>query len=302
MTQPSGLSPRSGRGGAGPLAGTVVAVTGGAHGIGRSVSRALAAAGAQVALGDIDAEAARTVAAQITAAGGGRATGLPLDVTDTSSFEAFYDAAEAELGTIDVLVNNAGIMWVGPFVEEPEHVAQRQFEVNVHGVLRGMKIAASRMRTAGGGHIVNIASAASKLAPKGEATYAATKHAVYGYSTAARAELRGSGVEVSLVMPGVVDTDLAVGTSQGPTRRLLPEDVADGVLRVVRRPRPELYLPRHLQIVPTVAALLPARVRALWLRALVPDQVSALTDPTVRVAYERRTSGSQPNATEQAKP
>ncbi|WP_351235290.1 SDR family oxidoreductase [Streptomyces sp. NPDC002133] len=286
-----------------PLGGRVVAVTGAGRGIGRAVADILAGAGALVALGDLDGASARTAAQEICRAGG-QAAGFALDVTDTASFAAFLDRAEERLGPVDVLVNNAGIMWVGPFAEEAEQTAVRQFDVNVHGVLRGMKLAVPRMRARGSGHIVNIASAASKVTLMGEATYAATKHAVLGYSSAVRAELRGSGVRVSLVMPGVVDTELAIGTSAGATRRLTPQDVARTVLGVVLRPRPEVFVPRHIALVPWVCALLPARARAGWLRLVVPDQLAALTDPSVRAAYERdsgtatQTGGAAPRTRE----
>jgi short-subunit dehydrogenase len=214
---------------------------------------------------------------------------MPLDVTDTASFEAFLDAAEKRFGPIDVLVNNAGIMWVGGFADEPEATALRQFDVNLHGVLRGMKLAIPRMRARGHGQVVNVASAASRLAPPGEATYTATKHAVYGYSSAARRELRGTGVHVSLVMPGVVDTELAVGTAAGAIRRLSPERVADAVLGVVLRPRFEVFVPRRIAMVPRLAGLLPGPARDALYRAVVPDQLTALTDPSVRAGYERRT-------------
>jgi NADP-dependent 3-hydroxy acid dehydrogenase YdfG len=197
----------------------VIAVTGAGRGIGRAIAARLAAAGAAVAIGDLDAEVAEDTAGVIGAHPGGRLLGLPLDVTDTPSFEDFLRTVETQLGPIDVLINNAGIMWVGPFEEEPEEAALRQFDVNVHGVLRAMKLVIPGMQKRGRGHVVNIASAASRVAPAGEATYAATKHAIHGYSTAVRAELRGTGVHVSLVMPGVVDTELAVGTATGPTRR-----------------------------------------------------------------------------------
>ncbi|MCM2577122.1 SDR family oxidoreductase [Streptomyces meridianus] len=269
------------------LAGRVIAVTGAGRGIGRAVAETLARAGGLVALGDLDGAAARSAADEISRSTDGRAAGFALDVTDAASFERFLDRAEQRFGPLDVLVNNAGIMWVGPFADETEQTALRQFDVNVHGVLRGMKLAAPRMRARGAGHIVNIASAASKLAPAGEATYAAGKHAVHGYSTAVRAELRGTGVHVSVVMPGVVDTELAVGTSAGLIRRLAPQDVADTVLSVVRRPRPEVSLPRQVGLVPLVSALLPARLRPWWQRMVVPDQLAALKDPSVRAEYER---------------
>ena len=99
-----------------PIAGRVVAVTGAAHGIGAAIARTLAARGACVALGDIDADAAGATAAEI----GHGAIGCALDVADAASFRAFLDEATASLGPIDVLVNNAGVTWVGRFEEEPE--------------------------------------------------------------------------------------------------------------------------------------------------------------------------------------
>src|SRR4051812_6701479 len=272
-----------------PLTGRVIAVTGAGRGIGRAVAARLAAAGAAVAIGDLDAELAVETAGALSARPGGRLLGLSLDVTDTPSFEDFLRTVETELGPIDVLVNNAGIMWVGPFEEEPEEAALRQFDVNVHGVLRGMKLVIPGMRKRGRGHMVNIASAASKVAPAGEATYAATKHALHGYSTAVRAELRGTGVHVSVVMPGVVDTELAVGTATGPTRRLTTDQVADAVLDVVLRPRFEVFVPRQVAALTRLAALLPGRARDALHHLLVPNQLAALSDRSVRAAYEQRT-------------
>ncbi|MCT9113766.1 SDR family oxidoreductase [Streptomyces mirabilis] len=272
-----------------PLTGRVIAVTGAGRGIGHAVAARLAAAGAAVAIGDLEAEVATEAAGAIGAHPGGRLLGLPLDVTDTPSFEGFLRTVETQLGPIDVLVNNAGIMWVGPFEEEPEEAALRQFDVNVHGVVRGMKLVIPGMRKRGRGHVVNIASAASKVAPAGEATYAATKHAIHGYSTAVRAELRGTGVHVSLVMPGVVDTELAVGTATGPTRRLTTDQVADAVLDVVLRPRFEVFVPRQVAALTRLAALLPGRARDALHHLLVPNQLAALSDRSVRAAYEQRT-------------
>jgi len=242
-----------------------------------------------VAIGDLDAAAAQETAAAIGAHPGDRLLGLPLDVTDTPSYEDFLRAVETQLGPIDVLINNAGIMWVGPFEEEPEEAARRQFDVNVHGVLRGMKLVIPGMQKRGRGHVVNIASAASKVAPAGEATYAATKHAIHGYSTAVRAELRGTGVQVSLVMPGVVDTELAVGTATGPARRLTTDQVANVVLDVVLRPRFEVFIPRQVAALTWLAALLPGPARDALHRLLVPNQLAALSDRSVRAAYEQRT-------------
>ena len=264
-----------------PLAGRVVAVTGAARGIGAAIAAETARRGARVALGDLDEASAAATAAAL----GERAAGFALDVTDTASFAAFLDAAEARLGQVDVLVNNAGIMWVGRFHEEPEEVALRQFDVNLHGVLRGTKLAAVRMRERGRGHIVNVASSASKIAPPGEATYTATKHAVYGYSVAVREELAGSGVEVSVVMPVVVDTELAAGTGSGRARTLRPDEVAGAVADAIERPHFDVYVPRSLTLFIRLLALLPVRARVRLARLMVPDQVH-VTDQAARRAYE----------------
>lgn len=263
--------------------GRVIAVTGAARGIGLAIARRLTAAGAFVAIGDLDAEAAIAAAAQLP----GAAAGFALDVTDSASFGRFLDAVEAQWGTIDVLVNNAGVMWVGPFDEESEQATHRQLEVNLHGVIRGVRLAAPRMRARGRGHIVTVASAASKLAPAGEATYAATKHGVYGYLSAVRAELRGSGVDLSVVMPTVVETELAAGTSSGAVARLTPDDVAAAVAEVIARPRFEVTVPRYVGPLARAAGLLPDALRVAVLRRMVPDQVVALRENrSARARYE----------------
>src|SRR5436305_7966060 len=152
----------------------VVAVTGGARGIGRATAARLADEGAQVAIGDIDAQLAEAAAAEI----GHGAIGLQLDVTDRGAFEAFIDATEEQLGPLNVLVNNAGILLMGSFLDEDDGATGREIAVNLVGVINGMRVALPRMRERGRGQVVNIASGASYVSPPGEATYAATKHAV----------------------------------------------------------------------------------------------------------------------------
>ncbi|GAA0909406.1 SDR family oxidoreductase [Virgisporangium ochraceum] len=223
--------------------------------------------------------------------GPGDAAGFDLDVTGTASYRAFLAAARERFGPLDVLVGNAGVMWVGPFAAEPEEVTRRQLDVNVHGVIRGARLAVPDMVARGRGHLVTIASAASRVAPAGEATYAATKHAVLGYCTALRAELRGTGVRVSVVLPTVVETELAAGTAHGRVRRLRPDDVAAAVLATVRRPRPEVWVPRRVAALVRLRDVLPGRLREAMVRAMVPDQVAA-TDPAVRAEYHRRVLGN----------
>lgn len=269
------------------MTGQVVAVTGGARGIGREIAAQLARAGARVAIGDIDGSAARGTADEL----GAHVAGFDLDVAQRDSFAAFLIAVEQRWGRLDVLVNNAGVMWVGPFDREPEPVRRRQFDVNVHGVINGVTLAAPAMRARGAGHIVTVASAASKLAPPGESSYAATKHAILGYLTGVRAELRDSGVELSVIMPTVVNTELATGTDPGGVALLQPADVARAVVRAIERPRFEVTVPGYLGPLLRAVNVLPAVLRNRILLAMVPDQVAAVHDSSSRAEYEHKVCG-----------
>ncbi|MEU6564956.1 SDR family oxidoreductase [Nocardia nova] len=271
-----------------PIAGRVVAVTGGARGIGREIARVLAEAGARVAIGDLDRSVVEVTAAELPDA----VHGFALDVTDTESFRRFLTSIESMWGPIDVLVNNAGVMWVGPFDEEPEAATARMLDINLHGVIRGVRLAAPAMRARGRGHIVTIASAAARLSPPGESTYAATKHGVLGYLTGVREELRGSGVRISVIMPGVVATELAAGTASGVASLLEPADVARTVLRTLERPRFEVTVPGYIGPLTRLAELLPQRLRDFTFRRMVPDQVTATRGSSVRADYERSLTDS----------
>ncbi|MFD4407701.1 SDR family oxidoreductase [Nocardia sp. NPDC058499] len=266
------------------LTGRIVAVTGGAQGIGREIAAQLAAAGAWVAIGDRDVAAARATSHALR----GRVEAFSLDVTDTASFQQFLAEVTDVLGPLDVLVNNAGVMWVGAFDTEPEAATERMLAVNLHGVIRGVRLVAPGMRARGSGHIVTVASAASKLSPPGESTYAATKHGVLGYLTGVREELRGAGVHLSVIMPGVVDTDLAAGTATGAAAQLQPGDVAAAVVKVLHRPRFEVTVPGYLDPLIRLVALLPRPLRDRILRAMVPDQVEAVRGSTTRDRYQAR--------------
>lgn len=265
------------------LNGKVIAVTGGAQGIGKEIARHLAAAGARVAIGDMNAVAAEKTAQELP----GAVEGFDLDVTDSESFAAFVTAVENQWGPLDVLVNNAGVMWVGEFDKEPESATRKQLDVNLHGPIRGVKLVAPAMRARGRGHIVTVASAASKLAPPGESTYAATKHGIFGYLSGVRAELHKSGVELSVVMPGVVDTELAAGTATGSAKMLQPADVAQAVVDVIAKPCFEVTVPSFIGPAVRWANVLPQSLRDVLLRKMVPNQVTS-TDRSARAAYESR--------------
>ncbi|GAB20705.1 putative oxidoreductase [Gordonia effusa NBRC 100432] len=259
----------------------MVAVTGGARGIGQAIATELADRGARVAIGDVGVEASTSPLAAVDAV-----RQYPLDVTDEQSFEAFLASVTADLGPIDILINNAGVMWVGPFDAEPAKAAEKVIAVNLLGVIRGVRLAAPAMRARGRGQIITIASAASRLAPPGESTYAASKHGVLGYLTGVREELRGSGVTLSVVMPTVVETELAVGTSAGSVRRLAPSDIADAVIDTIGRRRFQVWVPSSVGPLVAVTGILPQRLRDEVLRRTVPNQVAAVKDSDSRAEYE----------------
>ena len=269
-----------------PLNGSVVAITGGTGGIGLATARSVVAAGAKVALGDLDGELAASEAASLGEGNfGGR-----LDVTDFDSFESFVDAAEKELGPLDALVNNAGVMILGPFDEESVEKTEKSVEVNLFGVMNGTKIAMKRMKPRGRGQIVNIASQAGKTGFPGGATYCATKFAVVGLCESVRNELAGTGVGVTCVMPGPVKTELAagIGNARG-VRWLLPSEVGDGITKAIATGQAEVWLPPSTRFLQPPTSILPAGARDWLMKAFNADTVLAHReeDPG-RVAYEKK--------------
>ena len=273
------------------IAGKVVAITGGARGIGEATARALVARGAKVAIGDLDLELAQKTAAAL----GGDTVALELDVTRRESFENFISQVEEHLGPLDVLVNNAGIMPLGAFVDEDDATARRLVDINLHGVIFGTKLAIPGMVRRGSGHIVNLASQAGKGGFPGGATYCATKHAVVGLSEAVRAELRDTGVEVSVVMPAVVNTELGSGLVEARGVKVSePSDVADAIVDALEAPRFDVWIPRTTVAIHKLMTLLPRAGREAVARALKADQVLANADSNVRAAYEERAARSEP--------
>jgi NAD(P)-dependent dehydrogenase (short-subunit alcohol dehydrogenase family) len=270
----------------------VVAVTGGARGIGRAIAGELARAGARVGIGDVDLAAAEEAAAAID----GEVHAFEVDVTDRASMEAFVDGVEEHLGPLDVMVNNAGILLVGPFLEEDDAATERQFAVNVMGVVHGMRAALPRMRERGRGHLVNIASSASWVAPPGEVSYSATKHAVLALTDGVREELQGSGIAITGVFPGLVDTELAKGTKPPRSAKWIsPDQVASAVVAAIRHPRPDVFVPREFAFTSRLARALPTRARHRLMRALDVDRVTNSTDPSDRAGYMQRI-GLDPSA------
>ncbi len=272
------------------LQGQVVAITGAARGIGLATARTLSAKGMKVAIGDLAKADSDKAAASVNGA-----QGFELDVTDSASFARFLDDAEEALGPIDVLINNAGIMQLGPFVAETEATAHRQVDINVHGVLNGMRLIVPRFQARGRGHLVNIASTAGKGGFPGGVTYCGTKHFVVGATEGLRAELRGTEIETTVVMPVVVKTELAAGLQETRgVKHVTPEDVADEIASALECPRFDVFVPRSVAQITRVMSVLPRGGREAVSRALKADKVLSQFDDKARAAYELRASRSDP--------
>jgi NAD(P)-dependent dehydrogenase (short-subunit alcohol dehydrogenase family) len=271
------------------LSGKVAVITGGARGIGKATATALVRKGCRVAIGDLDLALAEETAAGL----GGGTVALPLDVTDRGSFAAFLDAAERELGPIDVVINNAGIMPVTPFVEESSDSIKRQLDINVYGVIVGMQLAIERFRPRGSGHIVNLASQAGKGGFPGIATYSGTKHAVVGISEAVWAELRGSGIEIACVMPTVVNTELTSGVGQTLIRPVEAADVANEIVDALEAPRFDVWVPRINGVFFKLVANLPRSMREGLGRLMKVDKLMTEVDHGARRSYEERAAASR---------
>jgi NADP-dependent 3-hydroxy acid dehydrogenase YdfG len=275
------------------LAGQTAAITGAARGIGKATAQALLRQGMKVAIGDVDFAAAQETALKL----GPSTVALPLDVTDRASFAAFFDRAEEQLGPVDVLVNNAGIMQIGRFVDEDDLTARRMVDINIHGVILGMKLALERMVPRDRGHIVNISSQAGKYGSPGGATYSATKHAVVGLTEAVRGELHlmSAHIDVSYVMPFVVNTELGSGLGEARgLKSLQPSDVADAIVDALQHGTVDVWVPKSSKRTNTLGALLPRTLSEGMARAMKADRVLAGADANVRRDYELRASHSEP--------
>lgn len=252
------------------LSGKVIAVTGGARGIGLAIASVLQGLGAKVAVGDIDESALAEAAGRL-----GLDSYSRLDVTDQQSFIDFLDGVERHLGTIDVLVNNAGIAAVGRATDEPDDVTQRVLAVNAYGMILGTKLAAKRMAARRRGHIINIASAGAMMPVPGLATYSATKFAVLGYTDAVRLENRRSGVHFSVVLPALTNTEMieGVGRARG-FKNIEPEDVAKAVAGLIVKPRPRVVVPRSFGVLALSGRrFMPLRVAEAIERAIGAEHV-----------------------------
>ena len=234
------------------LDGTVALVTGASSGIGEATARELAARGAAVSLVARRADRLEALAQELRA-GGATALTVTADVTDRAQAEAAVQRTVDELGRLDVLINNAGVMLLGPIADAPVEEWERMVQINVLGLLYCAKAALPHLLAAAEGDprrsadLVNVSSVAGRLVRLGSGVYNATKHAVGAFSESLRQEVTGRHVRVSLVEPGAVATELVDHNrpeiQEGLHRRfatmerLEAQDVADAIAYIVTRPR-----------------------------------------------------------------
>ncbi|WP_410874931.1 SDR family oxidoreductase [Nocardia sp. A7] len=266
------------------LAGATIAITGAARGIGLATAAAFIEAGAYVALGDLDEALAVQAAADL----GDHAMGHALDVTDKDSYAAFLDATNQWHGPLDVLVNNAGVMPNGPFLDQSDRIDQLTMDVNVYGVIHGMRLALPGMVERGYGHVVNVASLAGKFPLKGLAVYNASKYAVVGLTAATRLEMDATGVSVSAVLPSAVRTELSSGIDYGILPAVDPEDIAAAVVRTVKTRAAETAVPGYVGLLANASGLVPEPVMRAFRKAAHDDAAITRVDDDVRRAYLNR--------------
>ncbi len=223
----------------------VVAVTGASSGIGEATALACAGAGAAVALAARRADRIQELADRIVK-DGGRAIAVPTDVGEEEQARAFVERAHSELGRLDVLVNNAGVMLLGPIAGAPTEEWRRMIHANVYGVLYCTHAALPLMAEQGSGHVVNVSSVAGRIARAGSGVYNLTKFGVGAFSESLRQEAVPLGVRVTLVEPGAVATELPghnrpevleqMAKRFAGVTPLRAEDIADAVLYAIGQP------------------------------------------------------------------
>jgi NADP-dependent 3-hydroxy acid dehydrogenase YdfG len=224
----------------------VIAITGASSGIGEATALACAQAGASVALAARRSDRIEALAQRIEREHGVRALALPTDVGEEEQARAFVERTHAELGRLDALVNNAGVMLLGPIEGAPTEEWRRMVHVNLFGVLYCTHAALPLMRAQGSGHVVNVSSVAGRVARAGSGVYNLTKGGVNAFSEALRQECVGAGIRVTIVEPGAVETELPLHNRPeilGQIRRRFADieplqggDIANAILFALGQP------------------------------------------------------------------
>jgi NADP-dependent 3-hydroxy acid dehydrogenase YdfG len=234
------------------LQGTVALVTGASSGIGEATARRLAGLGAAVAIGARRTQRLDRLAREIEQAGG-RALAIEADVTDRDQAQALVAQTVERLGRLDVVVNNAGVMLLGPIVDAPVEEWDRMVALNLQGLLYVAHAALPHLLSAADddprhvADLVNISSVAGRVARSGSGVYNLTKHGVGAFSESLRQEVTRRHVRVCIVEPGAVDTELTdhlrdeirAGMAErlGNMELMRSDDIADAIAYVVTRPR-----------------------------------------------------------------
>jgi NAD(P)-dependent dehydrogenase (short-subunit alcohol dehydrogenase family) len=232
-------------------------ITGAARGIGRCCAQALSEVGARVAVADLDEDEAHSSAQALP----GEAQGFRLDVANSEDFQTCVQSVESALGPIQILINNAGVMHIGPMESLTAQTEARMMEINLLGPLHGVHAIRESMRSRGGGLVVNIASLVARVPLAYTAAYSATKAGVAGLTEALRVELHDEGIQLMGVYPGYVRTDLTSGVPLPRfPRAVTPEDVAQGLVRGIELNRASVYVPRIGRVFSMLRPLLPLPV------------------------------------------
>ncbi|OBI80753.1 SDR family oxidoreductase [Mycobacterium sp. E740] len=275
------------------ISGKTIAITGAARGIGFATAKALLARGARVVIGDRDVALQESAVAQLGNLG--PASGYPLDVTDRASFETFLDKARVDGGGhIDVLINNAGVMPIGPFVEESEKSIRSTLEVNLYGVITGCQLVLPDMIARRSGHIINIASLSGLIPVPGQVVYVGAKFGVVGLSAALADEVAPHNVDVSVIMPPFTNTELISGTkSSGAIKPVEPEQIAAAIVKTLDKPKTHVAVPPPLRFTAQAAQMLGPRGRRWLNNKLGLDRVFLDFDATARKNYEDRARSAQ---------
>lgn len=271
------------------LGGKRIAITGAGRGIGRATAEELHRRGALVAIGDIDADAAKDAATAI----GSDVSAHHVDVTDSESIASFLADAKQAMGGLDVLVNNAGVMPIGHFLDIDEATVRRATEINLLGPTLGMRAALPDMIAQGHGHIVNVASVAGKAAVPGGLYYCSHKAGVIALTEGARLEFGSRGVDFTCVMPSFTNTDLIAGTKGTKfLKNVEPEDVAKGIAEAIEHKHKDVYLPKSLRQITFTQTLTGRRLRDFLNRRLGAYDTFLDIDQAGRAAYNDRISKS----------
>ncbi len=270
------------------IRGKTIVITGAARGIGYATAQALLARGARVVIGDRDIDVLENAVAGISSLG--PVSGHPLDVTDKESFAAFLGKARADGdGHIDVLINNAGVMPVGPFLDQSAQAIRSSIEVNFYGVLTGCQLVLPEMVKRHSGHIINIASMAGVVAVPGQIVYAGTKFAVVGLSTAMADEFSPHGIKVTAVLPTFTNTEMISGTSpSAAVKPVEPAEIAAAIVKVLDKPKTRVSVPGWGRSFAVLTTLLPDRGRRWLNKKMGNDSVFLTMDNSARRTYEDR--------------